>query len=572
MTREVQRDVAQAKILKYLSPRYIEEIVMVSGKKGAPEYGVIDHIVVRNALGGLSKIGFKSCDQGREKFQGASLDFVWFDEEPPEDIYNEPKNKFVASFIGNPPMNFFDGKISSDGTRFVANANNRVFVKVSGAGRLVGLDNGDSTDFEQYKGTSRRLFSGKLLAVVAAKLDAGDITLRAATSRGIESTISLRAVAADNISGVSAVEENAPREYDCTAWEKDIPVRKIALYGESKRFTSECSELTFRTEVFPSDSTYKDEIEYRITTVMGITSNLAEIVSVENGNVTVRCKGDGEFWLRALCKNGTDKYHIISAIKLCGDGLGDAFIDPYSIVKGGLRSVESGNIGNGFQRGAKFAGGDSWFGFQNVDFGEAGSDTITLPAFAYGAVNIKVYDGIPDKGGELIGDFVYEQKAVWLTYSPQTFRLNKRLRGVHTICLASSNGFDIEGFVFEKLAKEFAELNAADCDKIYGDSFTVNDTDVTGIGNNVVLDFGKFDFTNEQPAAIAITGRSKLPLNTINIDCKGDTEKRIIINFEGSDEYTERIFTLEKLSGVCSISFTFLPGSNFDLRSFRFVK
>ena len=48
LTREVQRDVAQAKILKYLSPRYIEEIVMVSGKKGAPEYGVIDHIVVRN--------------------------------------------------------------------------------------------------------------------------------------------------------------------------------------------------------------------------------------------------------------------------------------------------------------------------------------------------------------------------------------------------------------------------------------------------------------------------------------------------------------------------------------------
>ena len=26
---------------------------------------------------------------GREKFQGASLDYVWFDEEPPEDVYNE---------------------------------------------------------------------------------------------------------------------------------------------------------------------------------------------------------------------------------------------------------------------------------------------------------------------------------------------------------------------------------------------------------------------------------------------------------------------------------------------------
>ncbi len=86
---EVQRDVAQSKILKYLAPRYIEDVVMMSGKKGSPEYGIIDHIVVRNAFGGLSRIGFKSADQGREKFQGASLDFVWFDEEPPKDVYDE---------------------------------------------------------------------------------------------------------------------------------------------------------------------------------------------------------------------------------------------------------------------------------------------------------------------------------------------------------------------------------------------------------------------------------------------------------------------------------------------------
>ena len=89
LSQQVQRDVAQAKILKYLSPRFIEDIVMQEGKRSSPEYGIIDYIVVKNALGGTSKIGFKSCDQGREKFQGASLDFVWFDEEPPKDIYEE---------------------------------------------------------------------------------------------------------------------------------------------------------------------------------------------------------------------------------------------------------------------------------------------------------------------------------------------------------------------------------------------------------------------------------------------------------------------------------------------------
>ncbi len=88
-TYEVQREVAQAKILSYLCPDYIEDVVMLSGRKGAPEYGIIDYLIVKNHLGGASKLVFKSSDQGREKFQGASLDFVWFDEEPPRDIYEE---------------------------------------------------------------------------------------------------------------------------------------------------------------------------------------------------------------------------------------------------------------------------------------------------------------------------------------------------------------------------------------------------------------------------------------------------------------------------------------------------
>lgn len=86
---EVQRDVAQAKILQYLRRDWIADIVMQSGKKDSAQYGVIDCILVKNVFGGISRIGFKSCDQGREKFQGASLDFVWFDEEPPKEIYDE---------------------------------------------------------------------------------------------------------------------------------------------------------------------------------------------------------------------------------------------------------------------------------------------------------------------------------------------------------------------------------------------------------------------------------------------------------------------------------------------------
>ena len=68
---------------------------MLSGKKGSASSGVIDTIYVKNVFGSVSKIGFKSCDQGREKFQGTSLDYVWFDEEPPEDIYLECKMRVL---------------------------------------------------------------------------------------------------------------------------------------------------------------------------------------------------------------------------------------------------------------------------------------------------------------------------------------------------------------------------------------------------------------------------------------------------------------------------------------------
>lgn len=91
LSNRVQKEVAQAKILKYLPKNSIIDIIMNQGKKCSAENGIIECIIVKNIFGNNSKIWFKSCEEGREKFQGASLDFVWFDEEPPEDIYNECK-------------------------------------------------------------------------------------------------------------------------------------------------------------------------------------------------------------------------------------------------------------------------------------------------------------------------------------------------------------------------------------------------------------------------------------------------------------------------------------------------
>ena len=46
-------------------------------------------MVVAHAGGGASVLVFKNYAQGRQKWQGETLDGVWFDEEPPLEIYTE---------------------------------------------------------------------------------------------------------------------------------------------------------------------------------------------------------------------------------------------------------------------------------------------------------------------------------------------------------------------------------------------------------------------------------------------------------------------------------------------------
>ena len=71
-----------------------------SMKRGVAD--AIDTLVIRHGGGGdvqasESLLGFKSYDQGREKFQAETLDFVWLDEEPDEDIYTESLTRTNAT-------------------------------------------------------------------------------------------------------------------------------------------------------------------------------------------------------------------------------------------------------------------------------------------------------------------------------------------------------------------------------------------------------------------------------------------------------------------------------------------
>ncbi len=48
-----------------------------------------DTIKVQHVSGSSSRLGFKSYQQGRGSFEGTAVHVVWYDEEPPIDVYNE---------------------------------------------------------------------------------------------------------------------------------------------------------------------------------------------------------------------------------------------------------------------------------------------------------------------------------------------------------------------------------------------------------------------------------------------------------------------------------------------------
>ncbi|MGE5631392.1 MAG: phage terminase large subunit [Caulobacteraceae bacterium] len=88
-----QRKVTQAEILKWLPKNEIlpNGIIVRHGRKDDLEGSLIEEIRLKNG----QFIGFKTWEQGRESFQGASLGWVWFDEECPEDVFKECRMRIM---------------------------------------------------------------------------------------------------------------------------------------------------------------------------------------------------------------------------------------------------------------------------------------------------------------------------------------------------------------------------------------------------------------------------------------------------------------------------------------------
>lgn len=64
-----------------------ELIVEIKRARGVPD--AAESVLVRHTNGDVSQVIFKAYSDGREAWQAEDLDWLWFDEEPPEDIYTE---------------------------------------------------------------------------------------------------------------------------------------------------------------------------------------------------------------------------------------------------------------------------------------------------------------------------------------------------------------------------------------------------------------------------------------------------------------------------------------------------
>ncbi len=91
-TKETVRDIIQAKMV---GPENAYGTGMIPGDdlvkvvRRPNGNGALDYAEVRHVSGKISRLGFKSYDQGREAFQGTEKDLIWLDEEAREDIRSE---------------------------------------------------------------------------------------------------------------------------------------------------------------------------------------------------------------------------------------------------------------------------------------------------------------------------------------------------------------------------------------------------------------------------------------------------------------------------------------------------
>lgn len=449
----------------------------------------------------------------------------------------------------------------------VGNARNRIRVEVSGAGRLVGLDNGDSTDYDSYKGDNRRLFSGKLLAMIESTLEPGEITVRA-YSEGLENA-ELRLVSENcgEVSGVSVVTENKFPAV-CRAYTGEVPARLLLPEVDVNSFDPERRSAEIRAKLLPENCTY-DDISWSVVRRNGVESNLAQVEG-SGRSAVVTAKGDGEFFVRAMVHNGAEHPQVIADIPFTAEGLGAAVRDAYSFIS--ASTLDSSNVPTNIIEDGALSNfdGRTVMTYSDIDFGKTGSQIISLSVGTCFDMPVEVWEGTPDDG-KLICRVDFGNNGHWCGFAGQDFALAERLTGVRTISVVIDSRVIFGGFSFVPIERAYDTNWVGEADSVYGDAYRIDGRRVADIGNNVIINYEGLDFGEGGSEALIISGETGNPMNQIQLRYTpaGGAQKTVLLEFQ-QDGGREQRFDIPKLSGVNDVSFVFMPGSRFDFDWFRF--
>lgn len=449
----------------------------------------------------------------------------------------------------------------------VGNARNLIRVEVSGAGRLVGLDNGDSTDYDSYKGDNRRLFSGKLLAMIESTLEPGEITVRA-YSEGLENA-ELRLVSENcgEVSGVSVVTENKFPAV-CRAYTGEVPARLLLPKVDVNSFDPERRSAEIRAKLLPENCTY-DDISWSVVRRNGVESSLAQVEG-SGRSAVVTAKGDGEFFVRAMVHNGAEHPQVIADIPFTAEGLGAAVRDAYSFIS--ASTLDSSNVPTNIIEDGALSNfdGRTVMTYSDIDFGKTGSQIISLSVGTCFDMPVEVWEGTPDDG-KLICRVDFGNNGHWCGFAGQDFALAERLTGVRTISVVIDSRVIFGGFSFVPIERAYDTNWVGEADSVYGDDYRIDGRRVADIGNNVIINYEGLDFGEGGSEALIISGETGNPMNQIQLRYTpaGGAQKTVLLEFQ-QDGGREQRFDIPKLSGVNDVSFVFMPGSRFDFDWFRF--
>jgi beta-galactosidase len=115
--------------------------------------------------------------------------------------------------------------------RYMPVADNQVSFRVSGQGKAIGTGNGDPTSHEPDKGSSRKAFSGRCMALVQSGKTAGNITVEASSPGLTPASVTISAKAAKLRPQAAVWEREVPAGTGITGLWRTVPVAAVSGRG-----------------------------------------------------------------------------------------------------------------------------------------------------------------------------------------------------------------------------------------------------------------------------------------------------------------------------------------------------